>query len=350
MVVTKEARTLRGRYLRSDFTAPFGTSPFKGGVKPLRPEDFIAAGVVLPVGRAFHTATALPEGDVLVAGGQDYAGNPLSSCCIYRAATGTFETVAPLQVARTMHAAVPSRTGGVMVLGGYGPTGSTLSSVEVYDPFANTWTAVPPMTRSRTNHTATVVSGARILVVGGFTNASGSLDYAPGAEIYNPITGAWTATTGATLADRGGHTATVLPDGRVLIVGGNRAGIRTSELYVSATDSFQATGLPSVERTFHAACLTKSGTVLIAGGGPGLAEQYDPSSNAFTPAGTCPPVGLPVVTSPLFASLTLVPGGGRIALLGGLEIGGGVCGAGPRPPPVPGSWPPAQRGARGRAA
>ncbi len=326
MVVTRDARTERGRYLRRDFEAPFGTSPFKGGVKPVLPTDFVAAAP-LAVGRAFHTATPLLGGDILVAGGEDLGGTPLASCTIYRASSGTFEAAAPLLTARRKHAAVPTRTGGVMVIGGFGPTGTTLSTVEVYDPAADSWTQVASMAQARASETATVVSGSRILVAGGFTNVSGTLDYSQGAEVFNPITGAWTATTGPLQAVRGGHSATLLPDGRVLLAGGTRVGVRTDELYVPATDSFVTTFPPLEERIFHAACLTRNGTVLLAGGGPGQAEQFDPASMTFSAAGSCPPFGLPVTTAPYFASLTLIPGGGRIALIGGLVPGGAEDGS-----------------------
>jgi hypothetical protein len=327
MVVTRDARTQLGRYLRREFEAPFGTSPFKDGVKPVLPTDFADGSVVLPVGRAFHTATPLPGGDILVAGGQDLGGTPLASCFIYHASSGTFGAAAPLLTARRKHAAVPTRTGGVMVIGGFGPTGTTLSTVEVYDPGADSWTQVSSLAQSRASETATVVSGYRILVAGGFTNSSGTLDYSPGAELFNPFTGAWSATTGPPQVVRGGHTATLLPDGRVLLAGGTRPGVLVDEVYVPSTDSFIPTFPPLEERIFHAACLTRAGTVLLAGGGPARAEQFDPSNLGFSDAGSCPPRGLPVVTAPYYASLTLIPGGGRIVLIGGFVPGGSSDGS-----------------------
>ncbi len=324
MVVTRDARTLRGRYLREEYRAGFGTSPFKGGVKPVLPEDFDdLTAPSLPVGRAFHTVTALPGGDLIVVGGQDLAGSPLASCYRWNASSGTFTSIASLGTARRKHAAVPSREGGVMVIGGFGPTGATLSSTEVYDPVADTWTPAASMTASRASHTATVVAGSRILVAGGFTNGGGFLNYAQGAEVFNPFTPGWSATAGAPVALRGGHTATLLPDGRVLLAGGASALALVNEVYQPASGTFAATSPPGEYRIFHAACLTKSGSVLLAGGGPGRAERYDPSLDSYREAGFCPPFQLPVSTSPDYATLTLIPGGGRIALIGGLVYEGG---------------------------
>lgn len=326
-VVTRDASTSKGRYLREEYAAGFGTSPFKGGVKPILAEDFDDVAEELPVGRAFHTATVLPSGDVLVAGGQSYGGSPLDSCFIWRTSSGTFEAAAPLAVARRKHAAVALTSGSVMVVGGFGPTGATLNSVEIYNPSSNSWTSAAPLATGRANHTATVLGTARVLVAGGFTGDSSSLAYAQGAELYNPLTASWSATTGAPQGVRGGHTAMLLPDGRVLLSGGSPAGTLLDELYVPTTGLFEATNPPQVERIFHAACITRTGTVLLAGGGPGLAEQFIPSTNSYLPAGSCPAVGLQTSTSGSWPTLSLLPTGGRIALVGGLVFGGGFGGS-----------------------
>src|SRR5688572_6281539 len=294
MVVTRDARTSRGRYLREEYRAGFGTSPFKGGVKPVLPEDFDDdSAPPMPEGRAFHTVTALPGGDLIVAGGQDLSGSPLSSCYRWNASSNTLTPIASLGTARRKHAAVPSREGGVMVIGGFGPTGATLSSVEVYDPVSDSWSPAASLAVSRASHTATVVAGLRVLVVGGYSNAGGPLAYAPGAEVFNPFAPGWSATAGPPVAQRGGHTATLLNDGRVLLAGGTSGLALLNEAYQPLSGTFVATSQPAEYRVFHAACLTKSGSVLLAGGGPGRAERYDPALDAYREAGFCPPFQLP---------------------------------------------------------
>jgi hypothetical protein len=98
-----------------------------------------------------------------------------------------------------------------------------------------------------------------------------------------------------------------------------------NELYEPGTGTFTPTGPPTEHRIFHAACLTKIGSVLLAGGGPARAEQFFPSTGGHADAGSCAASGLPEIVGPFHASLTLVPGGGRVVLVGGLVpgVGGG---------------------------
>jgi Kelch motif/Galactose oxidase, central domain len=93
------------------------------------------------------------------------------------------------------------------------------------------------------------------------------------------------------LEPRSGHSATLLPNGKVLIVGGMRRNqdfYRSAELYDSATGIFQPTGQMSVARVGHVAALLRSGKVLVAGGWVGhdctdSAELYDPATGKFQP-------------------------------------------------------------------
>jgi len=95
------------------------------------------------------------------------------------------------------------------------------------------------------------------------------------------------------LEPRSGHSATLLPDGKVLIVGGmrrNQEFYKSAELYDPATGRFQRTGEMSVGRVGQVAVLLRSGKVLIAGGWiahdtTDSAELYDPSTGKFTTIG-----------------------------------------------------------------
>jgi hypothetical protein len=321
VVVTRDARTTRDRFLPEEFLGGFRTSPFKSGIVPVQPEDF-APGPDLETGRAFHTASGLDSGDVVVAGGQSLAGVPLASTEVYRRLTNTFETVAPLAEARRKHAAVTLKDGRVLVCGGFGPSGNTVATVELFHPGDGAWLPGPPMSVSRANHTATLLASGRVLVAAGFTTDPGSLTWTLSAEVFDPLTNSWSPTTGAPLVPRGGHTANRLPDGRVLLVGGGAGGDRSAELYQPATGTFILTGgQPQEFRIFHASAVTSHGTVLVAGGGPPQAEQYDPVQDAFLPSGQNPPFGLPVTDAPSHATLTPVPGG-RVILIGGLSTSG----------------------------
>jgi hypothetical protein len=326
MVVTRDARSARGRFLRQEFRAGFATSPFKGGVPPLRPGDF-TPGPSLEVGRAFHVAASLPGGDVVLAGGEDYNGAALAATEVFHAASGAMQRVGDLGIARRAAAAVSFPDGRVLVCGGYGPLGTTLSSAEIFDPTSGTWSAAPPMRVGRARHTATLLPNGKVLVSAGYTTDGGPLAYTRTAEVYDRVLNAWTLTAAAPLVDRGAHTATLLGNGRVLLVGGTRPAVKTAEIYTPQTESFAALDAETLEwRSFHAAALTRNGTVLIAGGGPARAELFDPATGSFSDAGSCPPVALPTGDSPLYATLTALPGFGRVALLGGLSVGGGEGG------------------------
>ncbi len=127
----------------------------------------------------------------------------------------------------------------------------------------NTWSDTGSLGTARHKHTATLLPDGKVLVVGGV----GSSGYLASAELYDPATGVWSATGSLTTA-RYNHTATLLPDGKVLVVGGyGSSGYLTSaELYDPATGTWSTTGSLATARDKHTATLLPDGKVLVVGG------------------------------------------------------------------------------------
>jgi hypothetical protein len=149
-----------------------------------------------------------------------------------------------------------------------------------------TWVPTGSMINIHVNHTATLLPDGRVLVTGAYV-----IDGPPGAaELYDPRTGAWTP-TGAMTRWRAEHTATLLLDGRVLVAGGGDSGTartNSSELYDPSTGSWTPTGDMTEARSGHTATLLTDGRVLVAGAGgvdgagSASAELYDPRTGTWT--------------------------------------------------------------------
>ena len=193
-------------------------------------------------------------------------------------------------VARVGHAAVLLGSGKVLIAGGWVGRGTT-NEAELYDPASGKFTAIASMTTKRGDPTMTLLHDGNVLVTGG----AGEDDNGPGssvlaAEIFDTKTLKFRA-TGAMHQARLSHSATLLPDGRVLIAGGRGAEVTASaELYDPKSGSFSETGRMIAPRYKHTAGLLPDGSVLLAGGSDehdwhgtlSSAEIYVPQRGTFT--------------------------------------------------------------------
>ena len=140
---------------------------------------------------------------------------------------------------------------------------------------------------ARSVHTATLLPNGTVLVVGGGNSYVGLAS----AELYDPVSGTW-STTGSLTNGRSGHTATLLPNGKVLVAGGFEFPfvLASAELYDPASGTWTSTSSLATARDYHTATLLSNGKVLVAGGHNGggyatSAELYDPASATWTAAG-----------------------------------------------------------------
>jgi WD40 repeat protein len=267
--------------------------------------------------RGSHTGTLLPSGKVLIVGGGNNSGS-LATAELYDPATGTFApTTGALGTSRYWHAATLLPSGKVLVAGGFNSGSAWIASAELFDPATGTFSpTTAPLGTARAYHTATLLPSGKVLMVGG--EAGGSGVFLASAELYNPATGTFAPTTGALGTARGSHTATLLPSGKVLVTGGGNGNgaFASAELYDPATSTFApTTGSMGTSRTVHGAVLLPSGKVLVAGGihntlATATAELYDPATSTFTATSGS------LAAAREYFSTTLLPSG-RVLMAGG---------------------------------
>ncbi|WP_437982774.1 Kelch repeat-containing protein [Sorangium sp. So ce117] len=193
------------------------------------------------------------------------------------------------------------------------------------------WVATGRMITARAEHTATSLDDGRVLIAGGFLGLDEGIFCDPkypttplgSAEIYDPATGAFLAAA-PMAAVRGGHTATRLADGRVLVIGGEAGGPGV-EIYAPALDAWLPASSPSMTRASHTATLLDDGRVLLAGGGAGSTatestEIYDPATDAWAPGPPMQGVRAGHQATRLLDGRVLVTGGTSGPAAGAVEI------------------------------
>ena len=279
--------------------------------------------------RARHAAALLPDGRVLVVGGSSTANTEL-----YDPRIGQWVLAAPTNHPRGDWPAIAITGHGdaIVIGGGSGWDGRQFivdGSTELFDPEANVWTLTGDMIVPRLSPTAVALADGRVLVTGGVDKYDNTVTL---AEIYDPKTGQWAA-AGET-SPRFSHTATLLRDGRVLVVGGvvdDFWGVptETAEIFDPRDGTWTVTGSLRFARAEHTATLLPDGSVLVAGGYrrelPGGwaifgiwpdSERYDPATGTWTLAGS--------LGTPRFEHTATALRDGSVLLVGGIEPFGSV--------------------------
>ncbi|HEX5753254.1 MAG TPA: kelch repeat-containing protein [Archangium sp.] len=267
----------------------------------------------LAEGRIGHTVTLLPDGKVLVAGGSGSSGN-LSGAEVYDPGTGMWSPTGSLAMARRQHTATLLPDGKVLVTGGNG-SGGTPSSAEVYNPGTGVWSPTGSLAGGRFSHTATLLLNGKVLVAGG-ESSSGNLS---GAEVYDPATGAWSSTGSLSMARRW-HNATLLPNGELLVTGGfGSSGTDSSaEVYDPGTGAWSTTSPLLIGRGFHTATLLPSGMVLVTG-----STSISTNAELYGPPGISRPTG-PLAEARTASMAVLLPKG-QVLVAGGSGSSGSLA-------------------------
>ena len=257
--------------------------------------------------REFNAQALLSNGKVLSMGGIDNNGNLLASSEVYNPKTGKWTLTGSMTNARQIFPAVAIK-GNVLAAGGQGAGGTVLAAAELYSTAKGNWTSAGSMTVARLAHTATLLPNGKVLVAGGCT-ASDCSAYTAASEIYDPVKKTWTA-TGSLNTARYYHTAVLLKTGNVLVVGGE--GNSTScELYDPSTGVWTVASSTNAGRYLNETTLLADGKVLVTGGkGPtSSAEIYDPTANTWTLTGNMTIGRYAHTATPLPDGTVLVSGG-----------------------------------------
>jgi hypothetical protein len=214
----------------------------------------------------FHTATLLPDGKVLIAGG---AAGPLITADpkiteIYTPSTSLFTPGPPLEEARQGHTAILMKDNKVLFVGNSGDN-SAAGKILAYNsatPASSTWTTINSPKNERFDHSATIINGtsSQIAIIGGGTAPKT-------AELYDLDTGVWTDLAPMTTA-RSLHTSTQLLDGRILVVGGydGKQSLTSIEIYTPSSNSWAThSKVLNSARAMHTSTLMNNGNVLVVG-------------------------------------------------------------------------------------
>jgi hypothetical protein len=278
------------------------------------PGTFSATGS-MATPRAYHTATLLTNGMVLIAGGSTDFTGPVATAELYDPDKGTFAAAGNMTSPRAEHTATVLPDGKVLIAGGSVPS----NSAEIYDPSTGAFAVTGNMLSGHMCHQAILLYNGKVLIVAGNSAAQ-----APPAELYDPADGTFApagtyATATFDFNTCQGGVATLLPNGKVLIVWEGAH----AEIYDPDAGAFTATATPSSVEYFDNGLPTATpllnGKVLVAGGADvspnyASAESYDPSMGTYAATGN-------MTTGRAESTATLLPDG--TVLMAGSQLAGG---------------------------
>jgi hypothetical protein len=281
---------LQGKVIAPNLPTATGGAITKFSVHPSLPDGL---SLNTGSGEITGTPTTLQEEKPYTITGSNQDGGTLATITIAVVNSGAFEPGASLATSRYYHTATKLDDGKILVAGGRNNVTSGWATAELYDPENDIWKPAGAMESARYKHTATLLKDGKVLVTGGLKEGNVSITLGT-AELYDPATNSWKS-MGNMNRPRAKHTATLLPDGNVLVVGGGYFGTdNTAEIYDLSTGiwTLTETMMENSRTEGHTAVLLNNGKVLVAGGqsNPSVysvqaaAELYDPDTRTWTPA------------------------------------------------------------------
>ena len=278
----------------------------------------------LSIPRSRHTATLLPNGSVLVAGGRAFTGLATDAAELYNPTTGGWTLIGRMHIPRDSHTATLLADGRVLVTGGLslgdGRDNPIEKTAEIYDYRTGVWSFADHMAIARFGHTSTLLADSTVLIAGGAGPRTDGV-YTRSAEIYDPAKNNWRPIAPMS-SERGTHIAELLPDGSVLAAGGltlpaddpNRT--NAAERWVPWLSRWLAANAMSIPRAAFGGVHLSDGRCLVSGGRTSTAEIYDVASGTWSPTAS-------MAEARTFHRLVLLPGGTVLAV-GGENASGSI--------------------------
>ncbi|HVN53081.1 MAG TPA: kelch repeat-containing protein, partial [Anaerolineaceae bacterium] len=304
----------------------------------------------LPINLAFATATALSNGNILIAGGTTTGSSGLATAYLYNPTAGTFSSTANnMRSGRWNQTATLLSNGKVLLVGGTSGNGTSANNtIDLYDPNTNTWatTGLNPMAQAREHHTATLLANGKVLVVGGASacTSQGECTELNSAEIYDPSSGTWSS-AGTLNPARYSHEAALLGDGTVLVAGGtDDSNILSSAQIYDPIAGTWSTVNPSMSTTriFHSLTTLSDYKVLATAGSNNGTTSFVGSAEVYSDDRSVATIALGNLNqqydgTPRPASATTNPGGLNVSLYY-TGIGSTVYGPSATPPTLVGNY------------